>query len=512
MSEQYAIYLRKSRDDLAAEERGEGDTLQRHRTRLLALGRELGLPIAEIYEEVVSGDTIAARPEIQRLLRAVEQGRYAGVLCMEVARLARGNTADQGVIADTFKYSRTKIITPGKTYDPGDEFDEEYFEFGLFMSRREYKMINRRLQRGRMASLEEGKYIAGAAPYGYERYKLQRQKGYSLRIVPEDAEIVREIFRLYCDAGMGSLVIARELDRRGIPSPSGGRWSAYSIRDILRNPTYAGLVRWGYRPYRKSMDEGRQVVHRNNNADAALVRGLHEAIIPQPVFDRAQALLAARNKSPVPGGTEMRNPLCGLVYCGACGTVMSRRQYQRGRPQLLCPCKDCRTMASPLDEVEADLLSALRRWLDEYKLTLKPDDPAQPQRPAAEDEAARLEKSLAQYQRQLDSLYDLVEQGTYSVELFKSRSAVLSERIAAAKAALAETRRSAAREADLLRRRQQVIPRVEHALEVYHGLSSPAEKNALLKTILDRAVYTKTKGGRWAAENDMKIVIFPLTE
>ena len=87
---------------------------------------------------------------------------------MEVERLARGNTTDQGIVADTFKYSDTKIVTPNKIYDPGDEFDEEYFEFGLFMSRREYKTINRRLQRGRRASLSEGKYIAGKATYTAE--------------------------------------------------------------------------------------------------------------------------------------------------------------------------------------------------------------------------------------------------------------------------------------------------------------------------------------------------------
>ena len=73
---------------------------------------------------------------------------------------------DQGTVAETFQYSGTKIITPDKVYDPADEADAEYFEFGLFMSRREYKAINRRLQRGRMASLSEGKYIAGTAPYG----------------------------------------------------------------------------------------------------------------------------------------------------------------------------------------------------------------------------------------------------------------------------------------------------------------------------------------------------------
>lgn len=80
----------------------------------------------------------------------MESGSKKDVFVMEVERLARGDTIDQGIVAQTFKYSNTKIITPMKIYDPNNEYDEEYFEFGLFMPRREYKTTNRRLQRGRI--------------------------------------------------------------------------------------------------------------------------------------------------------------------------------------------------------------------------------------------------------------------------------------------------------------------------------------------------------------------------
>ena len=173
---QYCLYLRKSRADSEAEALGEGETLARHEKALLDLAKKLNLNITAIYREIVSGETIAARPVMQQLLQEVEQGIWDGVLVMEVERLARGDTIDQGIVAQTFKFSDTKIITPIKTYNPNNEFDEEYFEFGLFMSRREYKTINRRLQRGRMASVKDGKYVANKAPYGYNRIRIENDK------------------------------------------------------------------------------------------------------------------------------------------------------------------------------------------------------------------------------------------------------------------------------------------------------------------------------------------------
>lgn len=68
-------------------------------------------------------------------------------------RRNRGNGEDQARILRTFQFSGTKILTLNKVHDLAgdDEFDEEFFEFGLFVSRREYKMIKRRGQRRRNA-------------------------------------------------------------------------------------------------------------------------------------------------------------------------------------------------------------------------------------------------------------------------------------------------------------------------------------------------------------------------
>ena len=99
------IYLRKSRADREAEARGEGETLARHERILLDLAKKRGYNVGAIYREVVSGETISARPVMQQLLQEVEAGKWDGVLVVEVERLARGDTIDQGVVSRAFQFS-----------------------------------------------------------------------------------------------------------------------------------------------------------------------------------------------------------------------------------------------------------------------------------------------------------------------------------------------------------------------------------------------------------------------
>lgn len=121
-----------------------------------AFAERAGLPIVAEYSEIISGDRLSDRPEMQRLLADVAAGMYDGVLTVEVSRLTRGDLMDQGRIMNTFKYSGTKIITPEHTYDLSEDWDEDVLQSDLMMARREYKYIKKRMQRGRQASSLRG--------------------------------------------------------------------------------------------------------------------------------------------------------------------------------------------------------------------------------------------------------------------------------------------------------------------------------------------------------------------
>lgn len=524
---EYCIYLRKSRADVDAEAHGEGETLARHEKALLELAKRLKLNVTKIYREIVSGETIAARPVMQRVLTEVEQALWAGVLVMEVERLARGDTVDQGIVAQTFKYSGTKIITPAKTYDPSNEFDEEYFEFGLFMSRREYKTINRRLQRGRVASVMEGKFIGNRTPFGYRRVKIPHQKGFTLEVLPEEAEIVKLIYSLFAFGEeqpdgtlkrLGTGMIARRLNALKI-APKGGatEWADTTIRDMLRNPVYIGKIRYNWRPTAKRMVDGKMTASRKRAGpeEWTVVPGLHEAIIDDVTWAKAQQFAYGRQKRPMSEKAQVKNPLAGLVYCSKCGGAMIRRPYSYNyEDTLLCKRRNCDNISTALHYVEERILSSLADWLEAYKLQWAEDAQKDNVKDASTEfkrkALKRVDAEAEKAKQQLNNVYDLLEQGVYTTEVFLERTKMLSDKIDDLKRErenlVADMKKALLREDSI----KNIIPKVEHVLEVYHTLPDAEAKNEALKEVLEKVEYLKSVNGRWHNKPDeFEITLFP---
>lgn len=506
------IYLRKSRADLEAEASGAGDTLARHRARLLDYAKRVGLSVGAIYEEVVSGDTIASRPKMQQLLTEVEAGMWQAVLVIEVPRLARGDTADQGIVANAFKYSGTLILTPEKTYDPDNEYDEEYFEFGLFMSRREYKAINRRLRAGQLASMREGKYTGSVPPYGYEIVKLKGEKGNTLVPVPEQAKIVKLIYRLYLEEGMAQNAIATHLNSMGVPTARGGMWRVPTIRDILRNAHYAGYTSNGFRPTKKVVRDGKITITRPKNLELELYEGRHEALVTKEQYHTAVERLKKNRRPPVRNGYDLANPLSGLILCEACGAKMQRRNSSTGAPPyLLCRyAHDCGTVSNNLEEVEQAVIDAIKQWLADFTVESVAADTLMPELPAKREAIADLDKQLAALASREQRAFELVETNVYTPELFAQRHAELQKERAALMAQRAELQADINRADEIIASRREIIPRMQHVIDTYYLTDSNRERNDLLRTVLEKVTYHKTtKAGRGGNPTDLRLTIYP---
>lgn len=515
--DRYAMYLRKSRADLDAEAHGEGETLARHKKMLLDLAAKKDLEITDFYEEVVSGDSIEGRPQIQALLRAIEGRSYTGVFCMDIDRLARGDTIDQGIIARAFRMSGTKIITPKKEYDPNSEFDEEYFEFELFMARREFKIIGRRIQRGRIESAKEGRFIGSTAPYGYNKVKIKNDKGYTLEPNPEESKVVQLIFEMYLQ-GDGKMVIARKLDALGVRSRSGNKWSSATVVNILKNPVYIGKVRWGFRKYTKELTNGEVTKHREKNDDCVYVDGLHPPIISEADFNKAQELLKARYCPPKRPDAELKNPLAGLIFCGKCGATMTRLgENKRSRfATLKCSNRYCDTVASKLYLVEHSVIDFLENWIKEYKISVEKNSPL-PSGATVDlhrQKLADLNAEHGKLKMQINNTYDLLEQGIYTPEIFKERSAALTQKLAEIEQFIAAEENEIKEIENNLALHNDFIPHFEAVLAVYRTTEDIAEKNRLLKSLVRHVTYTKSvrNNRKNPDESNFRLIVEPIVK
>lgn len=501
----YAAYLRKSREDLELEKNSGVDTLQRHRDIIQKTAEYMNITIDKWFEEVISGETISARPKIQQLLREIEQGLYEGVLVVDVDRLARGDTADQSRISKCFSFSETKIITPTKVYDPNNEADEEYFEFGLFMSRREYKIINRRLNRGRLASVMEGKWVCSICPYGWTKEKLKGQKGYKL--IPFDPEY--KVLRLMYDmklAKKGSQFISDYLNNLGIKSRTGKEWTYNQVDDIIANPVNYGMIRWNYRKMEQKMVDGIVYTSRPVHNDCILVKGLHDGVVTKEEFDIANA--DKGNKRPsVRKDHQVHNPLMGLVKCSVCGRTMQRRNYRSGYVDgLVCPRSHCKNVGSHLYLVEEKILESLKQILKEYKNIIIDYKSSEDKGVNSNTSAiTTINNRISKLKKQLSKAYDLLEQEVYDNNTFLERSRYLNneiEKLQLEKKNYQPTQKSQ------LEKMKDMIPNIEKVLDSYNNNLTPEEKNKLLSSIISNIDYLKFKKGRGYEDSfSLKITI-----
>lgn len=248
--DQVLAYLRKSQSDdplLTVEE-----VLAKHETILDEWAqRTLGgvVPEENKFREVVSGETIKGRPEVQKVLRLMESPRIRAILVVEPQRLTRGDLEDIGRMMKLLKHTHTLVLTPPRSYDLSDEYDWDAFERELKRGNDYLEYTKKILNRGRLLSVSQGNYIGSHPPYGYDRVFVTegKRKYPTLTENKAQADVVRMIFHWYVDEDLGYQKICHRLDGMGIQPPRSEYWSPAALKDLLSNVHYVGKVRWNWR-------------------------------------------------------------------------------------------------------------------------------------------------------------------------------------------------------------------------------------------------------------------------
>lgn len=506
--EEVIDYLRKSQSDdplLTVEE-----VLAKHEAMLDEWAeKHLGAKVPEEnkYREVVSGETIKDRPEINIVLRRIESPKIKAVKVVEPQRLTRGDLEDIGRLMKLFKHTNTLIITTDgrseRIYDLRDEYDWEALERELKRGNEFLEYTKKILNRGRLLSVSQGNFIGTIPPYGYRKTTVMdgKRKCPTLKIQEDEANVVRMIFDMYVNKDMGRPSICKYLDSMGIKPPKGEYWSHPAMKDMLENVHYIGKVRWNWRKTVTIVEDGEIINTRpKQKIDEYLIYdGKHEAIISEELFNAA---MAKTGKNPrVPNKAKVRNPFAGLLWC-KCGRAMTYRTYKqpdgsdRSPARLICENQArCNTGSATFTELHGKVCGILEQCIEDFELRLNSDagDSAKLHAQLIKNLEQKLKdlnaKELAQWEAQTDPN----SENRMPQEIFKQLNAKILKEKAEVQQALCKAYESMPDPVDY----EEKLVTFKNALDALRNPEAdPQLQNKLLKQCIDRMEYTRKKPER----------------
>lgn len=487
MPEEILVYLRKSRSDdpmLSVEE-----VLQRHETILNEwIERNLDGPIPEEnwYREVVSGETIANRPEMRKVLRKIESSQYKAILCVECSRLSRGDLEDCGRLMKILRFSSTYVITPMKMYDLADEYDRDGFERELKRGNDYLEYTKKVLYTGRELSAKKGFFLGATPPYGYNRIWIMdgKRRRPSLEINEQEAEVVRMIFDMYVNQGYGLQMIANRIRKMGIMSRSGRFFSRSTVKDVLHNEHLMGKIVWKRRPITKTVEQSEIITKRDFNENRMIFDGMHPAIISEEMFYKAQKISNSAPKVNI--DFTLKNPLTTLIYC-ECGNSMTLKGSQSRKHRYICKYHTvCKNASNDADEVIEAVCKAIEEEIDNFEVRLNKGEKDEQKRKM--NEIKVIERKITECENKEISLWEKYTDEGMPKRIFDQ----LLEKNTSEKERLLNELNSLNNTINLHSNCEDAISTLSEALEALRNKEASAEKqNALLKACIEKITYSR---------------------
>lgn len=498
-SDEILEYLRKSRSDdpsLTVEE-----VLQKHETILKDwIDKNLDAPIPQenVYREVVSGETIVGRPEMQKVLKRIESPKIKAILVVEVQRLSRGDLEDCGRLMKLLRYTHTMVITPYKIYDLEDEYDRDAFERELKRGNEYLEYAKKIMRRGVQLSVQEGNFLGATDPYGYRKIKVTvgKKKCPTLEIVEDEAKVVRMIFDWYANEGIGSTLICDRLNEMGIRPRIADKWQKSTITKMLDNELYIGKIRDGIRTsVHKVIDQ--EIIKKNKyNHDYDIHEGKHDAIVDEELFYKAKSRKGSLPKSKKQ--TELRNPFASMLRC-KCGGYMEIK-YHRNKWRYVCSNQRlCKNASVLYDDIVPVVIDALKKNIDNFTLKLENEDSNAYDK--HNEYIALLEHKLAEAEEKEMAIWEKYSEEGMPRNVFdKLRNKCESEKDAL-KSALTKAYNDIPEKVNY----KDVVFSLHEAIDMLQDDSISARtKNMFLKTIIGKMEYSRPQATRIMPDEAME--------
>lgn len=355
----YAAYIRVS-----DEEQLKGYSLDAQRRIITEWVASKGGSLVKVYAEEGESATTADRTQFQQLRLDARRGNFDAVVVHKFDRFAR-NRYDALAIKSLFRYDfKIKVFSVTEPSEDSDGPIGALIE-GIMECVADWYSRNlaTEVKKSKKERTQQG-FHNNQAPFGMTKDEEKR-------LIPDPNELPGLIlaFETYAAGHHSDADIANLLNEEGYRTKNGRPFSKDTVRDMLQNQVYLGMVK--YQEYQKRMDRKRE-----RSVPTAWFDGQHEAVITQELFDRAMA--ARRSRVAHRQATPRYNPylLRNLVYCYRCclnaptdytfpafGRMRAQAQTKGANRYYRCRAKDfdhaCSQKAVRCEVIEAQVVSAL---------------------------------------------------------------------------------------------------------------------------------------------------------
>ena len=340
------------------------NSLENQKSFFLNYAQKNGHTLINIYaDEGISGTSLKRRTEFQRLLNDAKLGGFDMVVVKDISRFAR-NTVDflQSIRSLKNLGINTLFLTANMT-----SLGESEFILAIFGALAQEESINlsKRIKFGKKINSEKGS--VPQIIFGYDRIDQ-----FTLMINYREANIVREIYRMYLNDGFGYRKISLELNKLGHKTKLGCEWTSVAVRRILTNPIYSGeYVNNKY----EIVDclEGKMI--RKNEEDHIHHVRKEWAIISQETFKNVQNQLKERRKKYLSQNTEKqgyasKHIFSTLIKCENCTRSFTRKKNNNAKFTRIywkCPTNDQNTSKKCPNNIsinEEVLIEQLREYFN----------------------------------------------------------------------------------------------------------------------------------------------------
>lgn len=358
-----ALYIRLSLED------SRYDSLSIENQRLVlheyaaAMPEALHAEVLEFIDNGYSG-TNFERPQVQKLIEMVRSNQINCIMVKDFSRFGRNSIETGYFIERVFPLFHTRFISVSDDFDSdrhkGDTGGMDV-AFKYLINEYYSRDMSIKTKSAKYAKMQRGEYQSKICPYGYRKSADGRMEP-----DPETADVVRLIFQLSAD-GVNAAEIARELFRRGIPTPgeykaahgnhthdisrTQGIWCSSTVLRMLEDERYIGTYVIGKRAVLEVGGNRSRLKDRDN---WYIIPDHHPAIVDQATFEQAKA---KQLRFPQPNKKKRDYPLKGKIFCGCCGHSLT--YYSRKSPYYYCrhsaadenkPCYKMRFDAKALEE------------------------------------------------------------------------------------------------------------------------------------------------------------------